>query len=175
MLSNCGAGEGSWEFFRLQGDQTSQSILRAINPECSLEGLMLKLKLQILWPPDAGSNTLATFSSWLFGKAPDARKDWGQEEKGTTEDEMVGWHHWLSVHGFEQTLGDSEGQGSWHAAVHGVAESWTRLSDWTTTKRNGFQNNYLHETKTRCYKKGKLGTKTLRNDIYDDGRNKNAM
>ena len=49
--------------------------------------------------------------SQLIGKDPDARKDWGQEEKGMTEDEMVGWHHWLNEHKFEQTLGDSEGQG----------------------------------------------------------------
>ena len=58
----------------------------------------------ILWPPDA--------KSWLAGKDPDAGKDWGQEEKGVTEVEMVGWHHWLNGHEFEQTLGDSEGQGS---------------------------------------------------------------
>ena len=58
----------------------------------------------ILWPPDA--------KSWLTGKDPDARKDWGQEKKGTTEDEMVGWHHWLNGHEFEQTLVDSEGLGS---------------------------------------------------------------
>ena len=57
-----------------------------------------------LWPPDA--------KSWLPGKDSDAGKDWGQEEKGTTEDEMVGWHHWLSGFEFEQTLGDGEGQGS---------------------------------------------------------------
>ena len=50
--------------------------------------------------------------SWLTGKDPDAGKDWGQEEKGTTEDEMVGWHHWLNGHEFEQTQGDSEGQES---------------------------------------------------------------
>ena len=49
--------------------------------------------------------------SWLIGKDPDAGKDWGQE-KGATEDEMVGWHHWLNGHVFEQTLGDIEGQGS---------------------------------------------------------------
>ena len=47
----------------------------------------------ILWPPD--------MKSWLTGKDPDAGKDWGQEEKGTTEDEMVGWHHWLDGHEFE--------------------------------------------------------------------------
>ena len=58
----------------------------------------------ILWPPDV--------KSWLIGKDPGAGKDWRQEEKGTTEDEMVGWHQWLYEHEFEQTPGDSEGQGS---------------------------------------------------------------
>ena len=58
----------------------------------------------ILWPPDAKSQ--------LTGKDPDAGKDWRQEEKGMTEDEMVGWHHRLNGHEFEQTLEDSEGQGS---------------------------------------------------------------
>ena len=58
----------------------------------------------ILWPPDA--------KSWLTGKDPDAGKDWGQEEKRMTENEIVGWHHRLNGHEFEQTLGDSEGQGS---------------------------------------------------------------
>ena len=57
----------------------------------------------ILWPPD--------MKSQLIGKDPDAGKDWRQEEKGTTEDEMVGWHHWLDRHEFEQALGDGEGQG----------------------------------------------------------------
>ena len=58
----------------------------------------------ILWPPDE--------KSWLIGKDPDVRKDWGQEEKGKTEDEMVGRHHRLNGYKFEQTLWDSEGQGS---------------------------------------------------------------
>ena len=57
-----------------------------------------------LWPPDA--------KSWLTGKDSNAGKDWGQEEKGTTENDMVGWHHWLNGHEFEQTPGDSEEQGS---------------------------------------------------------------
>ena len=52
----------------------------------------------IIWPPDV--------KSWLIGKVPDTRKDWGQEEKGTTEDEIVGWHHWLNGHEFEQALGE---------------------------------------------------------------------
>ena len=58
----------------------------------------------ILWPPYA--------KSWLTGKDPSAGKDWGQEEKGTTENKMVGWHHRLNGHEFEQTPGDDEGQGS---------------------------------------------------------------
>ena len=80
----------------------NQSILKEISPEYSLEELMLKL--QILWPSDAKSR--------LIGKDPDAGKEWRQEEKGMTEDEMVGWHHWLNKHEFEQAPGDSEGQGS---------------------------------------------------------------
>ena len=58
----------------------------------------------ILWPPQV--------KNWLIGEDPQARKDWKQEEKGTTEDEMVGRHYWLNGHEFEQALGDSEGQGS---------------------------------------------------------------
>ena len=58
----------------------------------------------IIWPPDA--------KSWLIGKDSDAGKDWRQEEKGTTQDEMVGWHHQLNGHEFEQVLGVGDGQGS---------------------------------------------------------------
>ena len=65
--------------------RSNQSVLKEINPEYSLEGLVLKLKLQILWPPDEKSQ--------LVEKDPDAGKDKRQEEKGMTEDEMVGWHH----------------------------------------------------------------------------------
>ena len=63
-----------------------------------------KAEAPILWPPDA--------KNWLIGKDPDAGKDWRREEKGTTEDEMVGWHHWLNGHESVQTPGDGEGQGS---------------------------------------------------------------
>ena len=73
--------------------RSSQSILKEISPEYSLEGMMLKLQLPILWPPDA--------KNWLIGKDPDAGKDWRWEEKGLTEDEMVGWHHRLDGHEFE--------------------------------------------------------------------------
>ena len=71
--------------------RSNQSILKEISPGCSLEGLMLKqAETQILWP----SHT----KSLLIGKDPDAGRDWGQEEKGTTEDETAGWHHRLDGH-----------------------------------------------------------------------------
>ena len=63
-----------------------------------------KTEALILWLPDG--------KSWLIGKDPDAGKDWGQKEKGTTEDEMVGWHHRLDGHESEQALGVGDGQGS---------------------------------------------------------------
>ena len=63
-----------------------------------------KAETPILWPPHA--------KNLLIGKDSDAERGWGQEEKGTTEDEIAGWHHRLNGHEFEQTLGDSEGQGS---------------------------------------------------------------
>ena len=84
--------------------RSNQSILKEISPEYSLEGLKLKLKLQYFEPPDV--------KNWLIEKDPDAGKDWRQEEKGATEDEMVGWHHWLNGLKFEQTPGDCEGPGS---------------------------------------------------------------
>ena len=87
------------------------SILKEISPEYSLEGLMLKLT--ICRSPDV--------KSWMIGKNPDAGKLWRQEEKGTTENEMVGWHHWLDGHEFEQALGVGYGQGSLVFAVPGVA------------------------------------------------------
>ena len=83
--------------------RSNQSILKEINPEYPLEGLMLKLKLQysahLMW------------KSWLIRKDSDTGKDLRQEEKGTTKDEMVGWHHQLNGHEFEQALGDGDGQG----------------------------------------------------------------
>ena len=77
----------------------------------------------ILWPPHA--------KSWLTGKDPDAGRDWGQEEKGTTEDEMVGWHHWLNGHESGWTPGVGDGQG-------GLAccDSWGRKESDTTERLN---------------------------------------
>ena len=98
MFLNCGAGEDSWESL---GQQGNQSILKEINPEYSLEGLMLKLQLQYFGHLMQRADSL--------GKDPNAGKDWGQEEKGVTEDEMIEWHHRLNGHEFEQTPRDTEG------------------------------------------------------------------
>ena len=87
-----------------------------------------KAETPVLWPPDA--------KSWLIRRDPEAGKDWGQQEKGTTEDEMVGWHHWLNGHGFGWTLGVGDGQGglaccgSWGHKESDKTEqlNWTELN-----------------------------------------------
>ena len=103
--------------------------IKPVNPRGNQPWILIgrtdaEAEAPILWPPDE--------KSWFTGKDPDAGKDWGQEEKGTTEDEMAGWHHQLKGRVFEQTPGVIEGQGSLKSAVHGVAKSWTWLSNWTT-------------------------------------------
>ena len=81
MLLNYGVGEDSWESLGLQGDPT-------VHPKGDQSWVFIG------W-------TDAEAKSWLIGKDPDAGRDWGQEEKGSTEDEMAGWHHWLDGHEFE--------------------------------------------------------------------------
>ena len=117
-------GEDSWESLRT-ARRSNQSILKEISPEYSLEGLRLKVKFQYF------GNLMA--KNWLIRKDPDAGKDWRQEEKRVTEDEMVGWHHWLDGHEFEQALGVVKDREARRAADHGVAKSWTQLSNWTAT------------------------------------------
>ena len=86
-----------------------------------------KVETPILWPPDA--------KSWLIGKYSDAGRNWGQEEKGTTQDEMAGWHHWLNGRESEWTLGVGNGQGglvccnSWGHKELDMTEqmNWTEL------------------------------------------------
>ena len=83
-------------------------------------------EVPILWPPDV--------KRWLIRKDPDAGKDWGQEEKAVTEDEMVGWHidsMDMSLSKFQEMVKDRENK---RAAVHGVPKSRARVSDWTEPK-----------------------------------------
>ena len=104
MLLNWDVGEDSRESLGMQGDQNSQSERKSVLTIHWNSELHAEAETPILWPPDV--------KNWLTGKDPDALKDWRWEEKETTEDEMVGWHHWLDGHEFEQAPGVGDGQGS---------------------------------------------------------------
>ena len=111
--------------------RSNQSILKEINPEYSLEGLMLQLNLQ-----NFGHLMRRTDS---LEKTLDAGKDWRQEEKGTTEDEMVGWHHQLNGHELEQAPGVGDGQGGLACcSPRRVRRNWTELNE------NNEHNNRSH-------------------------------
>ena len=122
-----------WCFWTVVLEKTLESPLdckeiQAVHPKGDqswvfIGGTDVEAETLILWLPDA--------ESWLIWKDPDAAKDWGQEEKRTTENEMVGWRHRLNGHEFEWTPGVGDGQGGLGTAIHGVAESQTRLSNWT--------------------------------------------
>ena len=125
MHLNCGVEKDSWESLGLQGDPTSpfwrRSALGFLWKEWS------KAETPVLWPPHVKSS--------LIGKDFDAGRDWGQEEKGTTEDEMAGWHHQLHGRESEWTLGVGDGQGglvccdSWGCKESDTTEqlNWTEL------------------------------------------------
>ena len=106
--------------------RSSQSILKEIS-RVFIGRTDVEAEAPILWPPDV--------KSWLTGKDPDVGRDWGQEEKGTTEDEMVGWYHWLNGHAFGWTPGVGDGQGglacsgSWGCKGLDTTEqlNWTEL------------------------------------------------
>ena len=83
--------------------RSNQSILKEISPGC-FGGTVVETETLMLWPSDE--------KRWLIGKDPEAGKNWRQEEKGMTEDKMVGWHHWLNGYEFEQALGVGEVEGS---------------------------------------------------------------
>ena len=126
--------------------RSNQSILKEISPGCSLEGMMLKLKLQyfdhLMWRVDSLEKT-------------DAGRDWGQEEKGTTEDEMAGWHHWLDGCESEWTPGVGDGQGglaccnSWGRKESDASErlNWTELN--TIWQINSRQIKHLKNTNNK--------------------------
>ena len=123
----------NWCFWTVVLEKTLESLLdckeiQPFHPKGDqfwvfIERTDVEAETPILWLPDA--------KSWLIWKDPDAGKDWGQE-KGMTEDEMVGWHHRLNGHGFGWTLGVGDGMEPWHAAVRGHKESdMTEWLNWT--------------------------------------------
>ena len=130
MLLNCGVGEDSWESLGLQGEQT-------INPKGNQPWIFIwKIDAQVEAPILQPSHV----KSWPIGKDFDAGKDWRQEEKGMTKDEMVGWHHWLNGPEFEQVPGDGEGQGSLVCCSPWVTKSQTWLSNWSGSVNNEVAN-----------------------------------
>ena len=125
----------NWCFWTVMLEKTLESPLdckkiKPVNPKVNQFWIFIgrtETEAPVLWLPDAKSR--------LIGKDPDSGKDWRQEEKGTTENEMVGWHHWLNGHEFEQTAGDSEEQGSLACCSPWVSKSQTQLSNWTITTK----------------------------------------
>ena len=124
MLLNCGVGVDSWESLALQGGPTSPFWMR------STLGFLwkddAKAETPVLWPPHHTK-------SWLIRKDSDAGRDWKQEEKGTTEDEMAGWHHGLDGHKSEWTPGDGDGQGGLaccNSSAHKESDTTEQLN-WT--------------------------------------------
>ena len=123
ILSNCGAGENSWESLEQQEDQP-------VNPKGNQSWIFIgRTDAEAeapLWPP--------VVKNWLVGKDPYAGKDWRQEKKGTREDKMFGWHHWLDGHELEQALGVGNGQGAL-VCYSPWGQSQTRLN-WTNLRRS---------------------------------------
>ena len=135
MLLNCGVGEDSWESLGLQGDATSP--FKGDQSWVFFGRTDAKAETPILWPPHV--------KSWLIGKDSDAGRDWKQEEKVTTEDEMAGWHHWLDGCESEWTPGVGDGQGglaccySWGLKVSDMTE-WL---NWLTELKPSLQETYM--------------------------------
>ena len=126
----------NWCFWTVVLEKTLESSLdykeiKLVNPKGNQSWIFIgrtdaEVEAPKLWLPDA--------KNWLIRKDPDAGKSWRQEEKGMTEDEMVGWHHRLNGHASEQAPWVAIDREAWHAAVYGVAKSQTRLKDWTELK-----------------------------------------
>ena len=148
MVLNCGVGD--WTERR-----SNLSILKEIYPEYSLERLMLKLQYfgQLMWRGGSLEKTL------MLGKIESRRI------RGMREDEMVGWHHWPNGHEFEQASGDGEGLRRLAAAVHGVANIRTWLSDWTTKRLKWYSRLFLiqslHNHATSDLNLGLQGRQTI--------------
>ena len=126
--------EKNWCFWTVVLEKTLESPLdckeiQPVHPKGNQSWVFIgrtdvEAETPILWPPDADRK------GWLIWEDPEAGKDWRQE-KGMTEDEMVGWHHWLNGHDLSKLWELVMDREAWRAAVHGVTKSWTSLSDWT--------------------------------------------
>ena len=121
------------------------SEIKAVNPEGDQSWVFIgrteaEAEAPTLGPPNV--------KSLLAGKDPDAGKDWGQEEKGTTEDETVGWHHRLDGHEFEQAPEHSEGQGSWGQKESDFIPTLTSIQCWYKMKKNKTHTNISHKEST---------------------------
>ena len=104
--------------------------IQPVHPKGNQSWILIKItdaeaETPILWPPDV--------KNWLIEKDPDAGKDWRQEGKGTTEDEMVGWHHQLNGHEFEQLQEIVKDREAWRAAVHGGHKETDTIERLNTT------------------------------------------
>jgi len=136
MLLNCGFREDFWspwsgKEFKPGNPKGNQSWIFIGKTDAEAEAL-------ILWPPDV--------KNWLTGKDPGDGKYWRQEKKGTTKDEMVGWHHWLDGHEFEQDPAVGDGQGSL-----ACCSAWGHRvrHDWATELNRGML--ILHRKLWNCY------------------------
>ena len=136
MLLNCGVGEDSWESLGLQGDPTSHS--KGDQSWVFIGRTDAKAETPILWPPHV--------KSWLIGKDSDAGRYCGQEEKGTTEDEMAGWHYRLNGHEFEWTPGVGDGQ---RGLV--CCDSWGHKESDMTERLNWTELNYIYFYQTHFH------------------------
>ena len=144
ILGNVSWTQKNWCFWTVVLEKTLKSPLnckeiQSVHPKGDQSWVFIgrtnvEAETPILWPPDA--------KSWLIGKDPDAGKDSGQEKKGTTEDEMAGWHHQLNGHGCGWIWGVGDGQGglaccgSWGRKESDTTEqlNWTELN-WTDFRR----------------------------------------
>ena len=140
----------NWCFWTVMLEKTVKSPLdskeiKPVNPKGNQSWIfigrtIIKAEVPILWPPDV--------KNWLIGKDPDARKDWRQEEKGYTEDEMVGWHQWLSRHvwvnlgswwwtgrpGMLQSMGSQRVRHNWVTELNWTELNWTEAPiTWTSS------------------------------------------
>ena len=107
-------------------------VIKSVSPKGNQSWIFIgrtdaEAEAPILWPPDT--------KSWLIGKDPDSGKDWRQKEKGTPEDEIVGWHHQLNEHEFEQALRDGEGERSLGCCISWGHKEWDRI-DWLNNNNN---------------------------------------